>query len=150
MRQKKRGKRTKRFEEHFRFYLYPDPLESLIALNCYYAVSADLDPDNMKSTEKFLKALGGGFTRVMRTQSPELLVSVRRQILSDIGFTDKEISEILLSYEFLRFSDSSADLSYTSPDFVAIMKERWSLLRANLHNLGITDTKLQWAVLTNW
>jgi hypothetical protein len=125
-------------------------LESLITLNCYYAVLADLDPDNMKSTENFLKALGGGSTKVMKAKSPKLLISVRRQILSDIGFTDKEISEILLSHDFLRFSDSSTDLSYTSPDFVAIMKERLSLLRANLHNLGITDSKLQWAVLTNW
>ena len=104
----------------------------------------------MKSTENFIKAFGCGSTHAMRTHSPKLLVSVRRKILSDIGFTDNEVAEILLFPGYVRFSDPSTNLSYISPDFVPIMKERLKLLRADLHNLGMTDTKLQWAVLTNW
>ena len=104
----------------------------------------------MKSTETFLDAFKSGALYTVRTPPYNLPVTVRRQILSNIGFTNVEVAKILLTPKCYRYTDKSTNLLYTSPEFVPTMKDRLTLLRAESHKLGLTDPEQLWGVLTNW
>jgi len=85
-----------------------------------------------------------------RTPPTNLPVSIRRQILHDIGFTDAEIVDILTSPKCIHYSDKSTHLLYTCPEFVPTMKSRLQILRAEANNLGLIQTHEIWGVMTNW
>jgi hypothetical protein len=133
----------------FRDFTVPEPLETLITLNSYYETLSDLD-SSMKSKETFLIAFKSVVPYTVRTPPYNLPISVRRQILSDIGFENAEIAKILVSGKCNHFTDKSTKLLYTLPDFVPTMKDRLSILRSESHKLGITDPEEMWGVLTNW
>lgn len=142
-------KRSKSGERLFRDFIIPEPLETLVTLNTFYETISNLD-DEFSNPDKFLKSFVEGMMYTVRTPPINLPVSVRRQLLADIGFTDPEIVEILTSTKCCRYSDTSTNLLYTSSEFVPTMKSRLELLRTEASNLGIISAVKFWAVLTNW
>lgn len=136
-------------ETRLKLYLKPDPLESLVSLNSLHETVSDLD-SSYNSKEKFLEEVLGVGLNLIRLPPHNLPVSIRRQLLQDIGFTNKEIVEILLSKKCLRFSDKSTDLFYTSSSYPSTMKSRLTLLRTEGPNLGLVDLSDYWAAMVNW
>jgi len=101
------------------------------------------------SKETFLSNFIKVVPYTVTTPHYNLPISARRQILSDIGFTNAEIAKIFMSRKCCH-TEKSANLLYTSPEFVPTMKYRLSILRSEGHKLGIADTVELWGVLTNW
>jgi hypothetical protein len=120
----------------------------LVTLNTFYSTVADLDPE-LADIDAFLAAFNGA-KHMVRTPPTKLPASVRRHMLSDIGFTDKEIAQILLSAKCHRYSDASTNLVYTNADYVPTMKSRLHLIRADAENLSVTSSEQMWSALTNW
>ena len=135
----------------FRDFVVPDPLETIITLNTIYETVADLD-EKFSDVETFLRSFASSsiVSTIARSPPTALPVSVRRQILHDVGFSDPEVADILSSPKSYRFTDSSTSLLYTSPEFIPTMRSRLQILRAESPNIGINDAHELWAVMTNW
>ena len=133
----------------FRDYIVPEPLETLITLNVYYDVLSTLDP-SLSDANQLIEAFVKGASHTVRTPPTNLPLSVRQQILRDIGFADKEVAEIILSPKCCAFTDKSTNLRYSDSDYVPKMNERLTMLRAEVQTLGLSDPVLLWNALTNW
>ena len=142
-------KRSNRGERIFRDFIVPEPLETMVTLNTFYETLADLD-DKFSDVDTFLKSFASSLVMTIRTPPTNLPVSVRRQILRDVGFTDPEIADILASPKSCRYSDLSTSLLYTSLEFIPTMRSRLKILRAESTNLGIIESHELWGVMTNW
>ena len=118
-------------------------------MNVYYDVLSSLEP-SLSDTNKFIEAFVEGASYLVRTPPTNLPLSVRRQMLRDIGFGDKEVAQIILSPKCSLFTDKSTNLRYSDCDYVPKMNERLILLRAEAHTLGLNEPVELWNALTNW
>ena len=136
-------KLSRNFEVSLGNFTTPEPLETLINLNVFHSVLTDLDP----SSSDRIKAFPNSASSMMLKSQNSLPYSIRCKLLSDIGFSNREIAEILLDFHL---TNVARVLDHKSPDYASVMRQRLALLEGDAHKLGVVDPVNVWNVLNNW